>query len=123
MNKNYLQLGIILLLIIGAGWYVIKERSPTTPTIRQEGTTQDITLSMKNNNYYPNTIRVKAEEPVTIKLDNSVKGCYRVFTIPTLGVNKYLKTPSETLTVTFPKPGNYKFVCTMGMGTGMIIAE
>lgn len=87
------------------------------------GEVQEITLSMKNYNYYPNTITVKAGQPVSITLDNSVGGCYRSFVIRDLGVSKYTKSPSDTIDFTPTKKGTFRFACSMGMGTGTIIVE
>ncbi|MDO8555988.1 MAG: cupredoxin domain-containing protein [Nanoarchaeota archaeon] len=123
MNKNILQLIIIALLVISAGWFVMSNRAAASENNQGTITGQVITLSMKNGNYYPNTITVKAGQPVTITLDKSIKGCYRSFTIPTLGIQKNLPTPNDALTFTLPQPGSYRFACSMGMGTGTIIAE
>lgn len=87
------------------------------------GDAQKIVLSYKNGNYYPQEVRVKSGKPVQISLDSSVSGCYRSFTIRTLGVAKYLKTPSDSVTFTPTKSGTYTFACSMGMGTGRLIVE
>jgi hypothetical protein len=42
---------------------------------------QRVTLSYKNYNYYPNTIAVNINQPVEITLDDSIRGCFRSFTI------------------------------------------
>jgi len=90
---------------------------------QQNAETQRITLSMKNYNYYPNTIKVKAGQPVSITLDESVSGCYRSFTIRDLNVAKYSRTPSDTIDFVPAKKGTFRFSCSMGMGTGTIIVE
>jgi plastocyanin domain-containing protein len=84
---------------------------------------QKITLSMKNYNYYPNTINVKSGIPVELTLDNTIKGCYRSFNIQGLGVNKRSLNPQDTIKFTPNKKGNFGFACGMGMGTGTIIVE
>ena len=89
----------------------------------QTGKTQEVVLSMKNYNYYPNTIKVKSDIPVRIYLDESVVGCYRGFTIRDFGINKYLKTPEDYIEFTPNKKGTFVFACSMGMGTGKIIVE
>ena len=129
IHKNVLQAGIIVLIIFGIGGYVLSAEETAICTSAsncvqkniQEGKT--IVIGMKNYNYYPNSIRIPANAPITIKLDATVRGCYRSFTIPALKIQKYLQTPKDTLTVTFPQPGTYKFACSMGMGTGTFIVE
>ena len=84
---------------------------------------QEITLSMKNYNYYPNTIEVEAGKQVSITLDNSVRGCYRAFTINDLGVRKTSKSPDDKIVFTPTKKGTFRFACSMGMGRGTIIVK
>lgn len=84
---------------------------------------QKIVLSMKNFNYYPNTIYAKAGQPVSISLDNSVGGCYRSIVISALGLRKTFKSSSDTLDFTPKEKGTYKFACSMGMGAGTLIVE
>jgi len=118
-------LGIVFILVIG-GYFMLKEGSQENSFVGTEGKggdVQKITLSYKNYNYYPNTITVKAGQPVSITLDNSIGGCYRSFTIRDLGVAKYTQTPSDTIDFTPTKKGTFRFSCSMGMGTGTIIVE
>ncbi|MBS3099481.1 cupredoxin domain-containing protein [Candidatus Pacearchaeota archaeon] len=84
---------------------------------------QKVLIGTKNFNYYPNEIKVKANQPVSIALDSSVAGCLRSFNIKDLGVSKYAKTPIETIDFTPAKKGTFKFTCSMGMGYGNLIAE
>ena len=87
------------------------------------GDVQNVVISMKNFNYYPNTIKVKVNKPVSISLDKTVSGCLRDFTIRDFGVRKYLKNPSDTVVFTPTKKGTFRFACSMGMGTGILIVE
>ncbi len=84
---------------------------------------QRIVLSTKNYNYYPDTIKVKAGQPVSISLDDKVYGCLRAFTIKDLGISKYLKTAQDVLDFTPTKKGTFTFSCSMGMGFGKLIVE
>ena len=79
---------------------------------------QKVVLGLKDFNYYPNTIKVKAGKPVSISLDESISGCLRDFTIRDFGIRKYLRTPSDTVEFTPSKSGIYRFSCSMGMYTG-----
>ena len=126
IKKSTIYFGLILILIAGASFFVLgnKDGTITGNVIAQgQGEVQKITLSVKDYNYYPNEIRVKAGQPIQLSLDNSVTGCLRSFTIRDLGVQKYLQTPNEVLEFTVPNPGTYRFACVMGMGTGTLIAE
>ena len=87
------------------------------------GETNEIILSYKDYNYYPNIITVKSGEPVRIYLDSSVRGCFRSFTIRDFGINKYLKSPADYIEFTPTKKGTFNFACSMGMGTGKIIVQ
>ncbi|OIO81442.1 hypothetical protein AUJ84_01085 [Candidatus Pacearchaeota archaeon CG1_02_32_132] len=80
-------------------------------------------MSEKNYNYYPSEIKVKANQPVEITLDDKVVGCLRAFTIRDLGVSKYARTPDEKIIFTPNKKGTFTFSCSMGMGYGKIIVE
>ena len=119
--------GIIILIIFG-GYFILREDDSNSITGKviaagSNKEAQKIVLSLKDFNYYPNTVKVKAGKPVSISLDQSVSGCLRDFTIRDLGIRKYLRTPSDTVEFTPTKPGVYRFACSMGMGTGTLIVE
>ena len=81
---------------------------------------QKIIIGFKGN-YEPNTLTVKAGKPVEIILDSSVRGCYRSFNIPDLGVSYYSSGPSDTIKFTPENKGKFRFACGMNMGYGSII--
>lgn len=87
------------------------------------GNAQQVTLGMKNGNYFPDLITVKANQPVELTLDSSVVGCFRAFTIRELGLADLSKSPSDTIVFTPTKTGTFRFACSMGMGFGTIIVE
>jgi plastocyanin domain-containing protein len=128
MKKIYLIV-IIVALILVFGIFLIKDSKITGASTGNSGSgsnsnkIQKVTLSISNHNYYPQTVRVKVNEPVRIYLDNSVSGCYRAFTIHELGVSKYLETPADYVEFTPIKTGTFQFACSMGMGTGTLIVE
>ena len=137
MMKPIITISIIIiaaLVIIGGVFALVfmrdKGSTPlatvtdnTVNTLSTTSNTQEITLSMKNYNYYPQTIIVKQGIPVRLTLDSTVAGCYRSFQIPALGVNSYSKNPAETVDFTPTTKGTFKFQCSMGMGYGTIIVE
>jgi len=96
---------------------------PTSNAVASSGASQQVTLSLVNGNYYPSSFTVKANEPVSITLDNSVRGCFRTFTIPQFQVSKYSASPSQTIEFTPTQTGSFRFACGMGMGYGTIVVQ
>ncbi len=126
MNKTLMYILGIGLLIFLFGFVMIKGASVGQSSIYaaplKDGV-QEVVLGVKDYNYYPNTVEVKAGIPVRISLDSSVSGCLRDFTIRDFQVRKYLKTPSDYVEFTPSESGRYTFACSMGMGTGVLIVE
>ena len=125
-------LGIIVIAVIILAGYLISSSDTlssvntntiTGNVINNNGMIQKVVLSEKDLNYYPQEIRVKANQPVSLSLDNKVKGCLRSFTIRDLGISKYLKAVTDTLEFTPTKTGTFAFSCSMGMGFGKLIVE
>lgn len=133
--KNYIiPLLLVAIVVIAGGFIILNQKSgqniTTGNAVTQsssensgDSNVQRIALSIKDYNYYPNTIKVKAGIPVSISLDSTVSGCYRSFTIRELGIAKTLRTPQDQLVFTPKTPGTYRFACSMGMGTGTLIVE
>ncbi len=123
MRKNMFYIIAAVLLVLLIAFVVVRTRAPIASSEVQSTDTQEITLGETDFNYYPNTITVKANQPVELTLDKSVTGCLRAFVIKDLGVNKNSKSPAEKITFTPTKKGKFKFACVMGMGYGTIIVE
>jgi len=123
-SMKYL-IGIILLILLSSIFlFQMSNGKKIVATLPSNGgDIQKIVIGMKNYNYDPNTITVKAGQPVVISLDNSVYGCLRSFTIPAFGIREYLRTPEDTIQFIPTNPGKYTFACSMGMGTGTLIVE
>lgn len=125
-NKFILIATVVLILLVGF-FFVRDSPSTTGNTVSDNsansGDIQKITLSMKNGNYYPNTVKVKVNQPVRIYLDDTIFGCYRSFTIRDFGIAKNLPTSNDYVEFTPTKKGNYRFACSMGMGTGTLVVE
>ncbi|HVY01404.1 MAG TPA: cupredoxin domain-containing protein [Candidatus Nanoarchaeia archaeon] len=126
-NKIYILTTIILLALAGwiffGGGIAASKSSDSSSSSTDSGDYQKVVLSMKNGNYYPNTVNVEAGKKVRVYLDKSVGGCYRSFNIRSFGVSSYLKTPSDYVEFTPTKAGNYGFACSMGMGRGTIVVK
>ena len=117
---------LIFIVIVGAGYFMVNSGSESIAgniVSGGSGNVQEVVIGMKNYNYYPNTVKVRAGSPVRLSLDESVYGCFRDFTIRDLGVRKYLKTSSDVVEFTPSNPGRYTFACSMGMGTGTLVVE
>ncbi len=127
MEKSTIYGILIFVIIIGAGLFMLRgnaaDISGGTVNDINNGEIQKIILSEKNLNYFPNELKVSVNQPVSITLDSSVKGCLRSFNIKELGVSKYAKTPAETIDFTSTKKGTFTFSCSMGMGYGKLIVE
>jgi len=128
--KNLTFVFIIVIMILSVGGFVFVrsesyETNSNSINDQQilEGQLQKIKLSMKNYNYYPEIIKVKANQPVEITLDESVRGCLRALTIKDFGVSKYLRTPEDKIVFNPIKKGEFRFSCSMGMGYGKLIVE
>lgn len=133
MKKNLFYIfGIIVLVVTGFLFLNNTDQSNniqennvdrTQGNVGIENGVQKVTLSIRDYNYYPNTVTVQAGKPVRIYLDKTVVGCYRSFTIKDFGIAKYLATPNDYVEFTPQTPGTYRFACSMGMGTGTLIVE
>jgi len=118
--------GTLLLLVFGGYLMMAGSGDNVTGNVvagAGSGEVQEVVIGMKNYNYYPESIKVKAGQPVKISLDSSATGCFRDFTIRDLGVRKYLQTPSDFVEFTPTKKGTYIFACSMGMGYGKLIVK
>lgn len=75
--------------------------------------------------YSPNTVRVKAGQPVRLVFDRrDTSSCSEEVVFPDFGVRKFLATGQQTVVeVTPPAPGRYEFMCGMSMLRGTLIAE
>lgn len=127
--KNTTIFVLIVIILIGVlAFFIFSNMKPKIEgNISGNGNNsesiQKVVLSMKNYNYYPNTIYVKVGQPVSISLDDSVQGCYRTIVISELGLKKTFKFSSDTLDFTPKEKGTYEFSCSMRMGIGTIIVN
>ncbi len=133
-KRNMWIYALFIILIIGMmGSFMLVNTGGTNDAVTgnaakyapliNSGDVQKIVISMKNYNYYPNIITVKAGKPVSITLDSSVQGCLRSFIIKDLGVRGHSNSPSKTIDFTPTQKGSFGFSCPMGMGYGTIIIE
>jgi len=112
IKKSTLYMLGIIAIVIFAGFFILRNGENSNKEIAgnvaaaNEGEIQKVVIGLKNYNYYPNTIKVKVNQPVSISLDKTVSGCLRDFTIRDFGIRKYLKTPEDTVEFTPNTKGN-----------------
>ena len=127
IRKSTLYIAGIILLILAGSFFMLKNKDigvgENIINKNSDSNVQKLIIGMKNYNYYPNNVKVKAGIPVSISLDESVFGCFRDFTIREFGIRKYLRTAKDTVDFIPTKPGKYTFACGMGMGVGTLIVE
>lgn len=127
--KNTTIMAIVVALVVLVGAFVFLSGKSTGANVVAvdpnflEGESQKVTISEKDLNYYPSEIKVNANQPVEITLDDSVKGCLRAFTIKDLGISEYAQTTKDKIVFTPTQKGKYRFACTMGMGYGTLVVE
>jgi len=89
-----------------------------------ESATGDLTLNVQNQGYFPQTLRAKANTPITLSLVTSqTYSCARDFVIPALNFYELLPDTGTTLVDIPAQPAGTRmfFTCSMGMYTGMIL--
>jgi len=123
-KSNMYVLGILIILVIGGYLLILGgDKENSSGNVVATGEVQEVIIGIKDYNYYPNTIEVDVGKTVRLRLDSSVVGCFRDFTIRELGVREYLKTPNDYVEFTPTKQGTFTFACSMGMGTGKLIVK
>lgn len=131
MKSTTLGILAVLIIVFAGGYVFLSSAKSNGNSITgnavsdnvNNGGAQRVVLSEKDLNYYPSEVKVKAGQPVSISLDDKVKGCLRAITIRDLGLSKYLKNVVDTLDFTPTKAGTYTIACSMGMGYGKLIVE
>jgi len=85
-----------------------------------------LTLMVKNEGYFPQTLKAIANEPVTLNLvTNKTYSCSRDFLIPDLSFYQLLPDTGQVQVDIPPQPAGTRmfFTCSMGMYTGAIVFE
>tara|TARA_Y100000034_G_C6844307_1_gene382291 strand:+ start:856 stop:1236 length:381 start_codon:yes stop_codon:yes gene_type:complete len=126
MEKTAIYGFAIFLMIVGGGYFMLQGSEGggvNGNAVKVNGDVQEVVIGMKNYNYDPKIVEVEVGKPVRIRLDKSVFGCFRDFTIRDLGVRKYLQSPNDYVEFIPENPGSYTFACSMGMGVGRLIVE
>ena len=86
----------------------------------------ELTLFVKNEGYFPQTLRAKANAPVALNLvTDRTFSCARDFVIPALSFYELLPDSGQVVVdIPAQAPGTRMFfTCSMGMYTGLIVFE
>lgn len=86
------------------------------------GGVQELRIEASGQGYVPNHFIAQTDQPIRLRLiTNDTFSCSRLFTIPSLGIEKELPMSGETVVElpALPK-GELYFSCSMGMFTGLI---
>ncbi len=108
------------------GWFSSPAETSPVANNAQPSDSDAIVLNVKNNGYFPQTIKAPSGRDLTLSLiTNQTYSCARDFVIPALNVYQLLPD-TGTVEVKIPsqKAGSRLFfTCSMGMYTGMIVFE
>ena len=86
----------------------------------------ELTLTARNDGYFPGVLYAKAGVPVRLTLvTEDDRSCSRAFVIPSLNIHQLLPQTGTVLIELPPQPAGktIPFSCSMGMYTGRIIFE
>ena len=97
-------------------------RSVEAPTTQSATGSQRIVIQATSTAYTPNVVSAKPGVPIDVVIHSvGATGCIRSFLVPQFGVNEVLPENGDTA-IKLPalKPGTYRFMCGMGMYSGII---
>lgn len=143
MNKNLIIGVIVILVIIGVGWFLMRNQmTPSMPTETTEqmipptdSTTEESTstgvmesteslltdssvkeFTVTGSNFKFDTPEIKVKEGDTVKITFKNSGGFHDFVIDEFNVKtKQTEGPTEeTVTFVADKPGEYEFYCSVG---------
>lgn len=116
---------ILIVAVIGLYllwfWYTKNQEGATA---KSEGGAQVFNIVVKGV-YSPNTLKVKAGQPVKINFRREEStDCSRFVSFPDLKIRKELPQ-SQTVAIEFTpdQPGEIAFACDMGMYQGKVVVE
>jgi len=104
-------------------WKVFATETKTAESTKNSDAVSEITITLDDKGYFPNSFTVNKGSYVTMHLVNSGgRGCIQGFTIPQFGIQKVVRFgTSDTVSFLAPKEtGEIAFMCSMGMYRGTI---
>lgn len=108
---------------MGGMWKAFAKSIKPPENDRKLNAVSEITITLDDKGYFPNSFTVNKGSYVTMNLVNSGgRGCIQAFTIPQFGIQKVVRFgTSDTVSFLAPKEkGEIAFMCSMGMYRGTI---
>lgn len=101
-------------------YFFSEERFTNIPDSTTINGVQVVTITILNNGYSPNYVKVKRNVPVRLTLQSKdTYTCALSFVFKEFGIKTFLEaTDTKTFQFTPTKPGKYRFTCSMGMYSG-----
>ncbi len=91
----------------------------SSSAVTYDGREQIVRMSVTASGYSPNRFTIRAGVPTRLLIDGTnAGGCALVFTIPRLGIQRYLQRGINDIAFTPTTPGSIPFSCSMGMYRG-----
>lgn len=135
-NKVGISLVVIFMIVgvvkIGVRAVRVATGQETRPRagqpLAEENKTQGAemrTIIVEPFRYKPDMVVLKANTPYWLRfVTNGVYSCIRSLVIPTLGIREYLPATGEKIIPIPPlQPGQYEFMCSMGMYKGTLLVN
>jgi|SRR3989338_54988 len=121
MSNKITIIGIIVLVVLAAGFVSVKSGSVETTNNILSGNqeAQIVELSVQNGQYVMNPSELKKNVPVRIEADvSSMPGCSKAVVISAFNARKNLNDEDNTLEFTPDKAGTFNIACAMNMYKG-----
>jgi plastocyanin domain-containing protein len=123
--KNKLIIGIIAILLIGFGIFMLVSSGNANSTgdlINSKGEVQVVKLSVENGKYVMNPSELKINVPVRIEADlSNLPGCSKSIVISSFNVRKSFTSSDNTVEFTPDKAGTFNIACSMNMYRGTFV--
>jgi plastocyanin domain-containing protein len=118
--KNIYTIGIIVLIVLIFGIFLIKDSKIEGNTvINKEGNIQIVKLSVEGGKYILNPSEIKNGVTVRLEADLSkMPGCSKTIVISSFNVMKTFTSTDNTVEFTPDKTGTFNIVCSMNMYKG-----
>lgn len=119
MTRNIFYVVLILILIIGVGYFMVGSGSEVSQIDIGGGNAQVMKLSVLGGSYVLSPNEVQQGVPVRIEADMSkMPGCSKSIVISAFNVRKTVSFADNTIEFTPTKAGTFNIACSMNMYRG-----
>lgn len=118
IKKSTLYLFGIILLVVIAGFFMLKSGGASSKDNSVSGDFQVVKVSVSRGTYIFSPSTFKVGIPVKLKADSSVGGCARSIVIPDFGVRSAFAGKDNSVVFTPDKTGTFNMACSMNMYRG-----